>query len=174
LHAKARAHDLLSEAAWTELPLREVILAQLAPQPVGNAASVTVSGPPVLLKPRAALFLSMVFHELTANAVKYGALSVPDGRIEACWVGNGNPANHLQLTWTEHGGPGIERLTRRGFGTELIEKGIEFELQGHATLEIADGGLQCRISVPARFDLLTFGTTPPRPSRMPIGDGARA
>jgi len=101
LDAKARAHDLLSEADWTDLPLRDVILAQLGPHPVGDGANVTLSGPPVLLKPRTALFLSLVFHELIANAAKYGALSVPDGRIEASWVIEGNSPGHLTLTWVQ-------------------------------------------------------------------------
>jgi two-component sensor histidine kinase len=154
---------LLSEATWTELPLREVISARLAPHPTGDAANVAaLSGPSVLLKPRAALFLSMVFHELTANAAKYGALSVSDGRIEVDWGGNGNPPDRLQLTWSEQGGPRIEALTKRGFGADLIEKGIRFELEGDATLEIVDGALRCRIGLPARLDLLTFGTASPR------------
>ena len=158
LHAKARAHDLLSEVDWTDLPLRDVILAQLGPHPVGDGANVTVSGPPVLLKPRTALFLSSVFHELVANAATYGALSVPDGRIEASWVIEGNSPGHLTLTWVERGGPKIARLRKRGFGTELIEKGVPFELQGDAILNVVDGGLQCRISVPAKPDLLTVGS----------------
>ncbi len=167
LHAKARAHDLLTGSDWTELPLREVILAQLAPHPLGDGANVMVAGPPVLLKPRAALFLSMAFHELTANAAKYGALSVPEGRIETTWiiedaVQNGVPGR-LRLNWLERGGPRIEHLPRRGFGTELIEKGIPFELQGEAKLEVVDGGLHCRINLPAQLDLLTFGAAPSGP-----------
>jgi two-component system CheB/CheR fusion protein len=161
LHAKARAHDLLSEANWTELPLRDVILAQLAPHPVSDKANVTVSGPPVLLKPRAALFLSLVFHELTANAAEYGALSVPDGQIEVFWVIEGDSPGHLGLTWRERGGPKIARLPKRGFGTEMIEKGLPFELQGDATLEVVDGSLECKINIPAKLDLLT--PAPPLP-----------
>jgi two-component system, chemotaxis family, CheB/CheR fusion protein len=157
LHAKARAHDLLSGADWTELPLRDVIVAQLAPHPIGDKANVTISGPRVLLKPRTSLFLSMVFHELIANAAKYGALSVPDGRIDASWALEGDSPGHLRLTWLEHGGPKIARLGKRGFGSELIEKGVPFELQGDAALEVVDGGLQCKIDLPAKTDLLTLG-----------------
>jgi two-component system, chemotaxis family, CheB/CheR fusion protein len=162
LHAEARAHDLLSAAAWTELPLREVVRAQLA-HPLGDGANVTVSGPAVLLKPRAALFLSMVFHELTANAAKYGALSEPDGRIAVTWAIEGGPPGNLELVWTERGGPRIESLPKRGFGTELIERGIPFELQGGATIEVVDGSLQCRIGLPAQLDLFTVGPLTPRP-----------
>jgi two-component system CheB/CheR fusion protein len=154
LHAKARAHDLLSGTDWTELPLRDVILAQLAPHGT-DGANVTLKGPAVQLKPRAALFLSMVFHELTVNAAKYGALSVPEGRIEASWLIEGEPPGQLRLTWLERG-PRIAWLPKRGFGAELIEKGIPFELEGEARLDVLDGGLQCRISLPAKPDLLTY------------------
>jgi two-component system CheB/CheR fusion protein len=174
LHAKARAHDLLSGADWAELPLRDVIMAQLEPHPVGDGANVKVSGPAVLLKPRTSLFLSMVFHELTANAAKYGALSVPDGRIEASWVIEGDSPGHLRLTWAERGGPTLEQLPKRGFGTELIEKGVPFELRGDAKLEVVDGGLQCRISVPAELDLLTLGPAMSGPTSGRSANGAIA
>jgi two-component system, chemotaxis family, CheB/CheR fusion protein len=157
LHAEARAHELLSVADWTALPLRDVIRAQLAPHPGGEGANVTLKGPPVLLKPRAVSFLSMVFHELATNAAKYGALSVPEGRIDVSWVIDGDPPGRLYLTWLERGGPKIVGLPRRGFGTELIEKGTPFELEGEANLKIVDGGVQCRISVPANYNNLSVG-----------------
>jgi two-component system CheB/CheR fusion protein len=163
LLALAHTHDLLSRTLWTEASLRDLILAELAPHPVGNGADVTVSGPPVLLNPRAALFLSMVIHELATNAAKYGALSVADGHIETSWAINGDVPPRLELIWAEQGGPKIESLPSRGFGTELIERGIPFELQGEAKLEVVDGALRCRISVPASPDLLTFGSAPSAP-----------
>jgi two-component system CheB/CheR fusion protein len=160
LHAKGQTHDLLSRASWTEVSLRDLILAQLAPHPVGDGANVGISGPPVLLKPRTALFLAMVIHELTTNAAKYGALSNAHGRIETSWAINGDASPRLELSWVEHGGPKIESLSRRGYGTELIERGIPFELQGEAKLEIIGGELHCRISLPAEPDLLTFASAP--------------
>ncbi len=146
------------------LPLRDVIRAQLAPHPGGEGANVTLRGPPVLLKPRAVPYLSTVFNELATNAAKYGALSVPEGHIEISWVIDGEPPGGLRLTWVERGGPKIAALPRRGFGTELIEKGIPFELQGEANLEIVGGGLQCRISVPAKPDLLALGLAVAKPA----------
>ena len=163
LHARGRSHDLLSRVGWTEVSLRDLILAELAPLAVGDGANVKVSGPPVLLKPPAALFLSMVFHELSTNAAKYGAMSVADGGVETSWGINGDVPPRLELVWAEQGGPKIEKLPKRGFGTELIERGVPFELQGEAKLEVVDGALQCRISAPASPDLLTFASAPSGP-----------
>jgi two-component system CheB/CheR fusion protein len=163
LHALAQTHELLSRGQWTEASLQDLILAELSPHAVGDGANVLVSGPPVLLKPRAALVLSMVFHELTTNAAKYGALSTAGGRVEVKWTITGDAAPRLQLIWAEEGGPKIESLSRRGFGTELIERGLPFELQGEAKLEVNDGALHCKISVPASPANLTFGVVPSSP-----------
>ena len=74
-----------------------------------------------------------------------------------------NPPRRFELTWKETGGPKIDTLTPRGFGTELIERGIRFELQGEATLQAVDGGLNCRIIIPANPQYITFGSPPDRP-----------
>jgi chemotaxis family two-component system sensor kinase Cph1 len=116
-----------------------------------------------MLKPQAALFLALVIHELTTNAAKYGALSAAGGRIEIAWTIAGNRPSRLELTWTEQGGPKIEVLPRSGFGTELIERGIRFELQGEAKLEVVGGGLRCRIVIPGNPEYMTFGSLPDRP-----------
>jgi two-component system CheB/CheR fusion protein len=157
-HALGHTHSLLSQAGWTEAPLREVIAAELAPHASGDGASI--KGPPVMLKPQAALLMTLVIHELTTNAAKYGALSVPGGRVEVAWSIAGDRPPRLDLTWWESGGPNIEALPKRGFGAELIERGIRFELQGEAKLETVNGGLHCRIVIPANPEYFIFGTTP--------------
>jgi two-component system, chemotaxis family, CheB/CheR fusion protein len=160
LHALGHTHDLLSEAGWNEARLRDVILTELAPHVAGDGADLAVNGPPVMLKPQAALLLSLVMHELATNAAKYGALSVAGGRVEIDWTIAGDDAPRLELAWREQGGPKIEGLPRRGFGTELIERGIRFELQGEAKLEFTDAGLLCRMIIPAHPQHLVFGALP--------------
>jgi two-component sensor histidine kinase len=157
-HALAHTHDLLSDAGWTEAGLRDVILTELAPHTAGDDTSVTVIGPPVMLKPQAALFLTLVVHELATNAAKYGALSGAGGRVEVAWTIAGDRPPRLELTWAEQGGPKIDGLPSRGFGTELIERGIRFELQGEARLGVIDGGLHCRIVIPANPQHIAFGS----------------
>jgi len=107
----------------------------------------------------------MVFHELTTNAAKYGALSTAGGRVEASWTIAGDAEPCLDLVWAEQGGPEIEGLPRRGFGTRLIERGIPFELQGEAKLEVIDRALHCKIRVPASPANLTFTVGPSAPEQ---------
>jgi two-component system CheB/CheR fusion protein len=115
LHALAQTHELLSRTQWAEASLRDLILAELSPHAVGDGANIRVSGPPVLLKPRAALVLSMVFHELTTNAAKYGALSTAGGRVEAKWTITGDA---LPCVEPDLGGAG--RTRDRGVVAERV------------------------------------------------------
>jgi two-component system CheB/CheR fusion protein len=168
-HALGQTHDLLSRAGWTEAPLRELVLRELAPHIAGDGSNARVDGPPIMLKPQAALLLALVMHELTTNAAKYGALSNPGGRVNVAWAIAGDGPRHLELTWTEHGGAEIGGSPKRGFGTELIERGIRFELEGEAELGVVDGGLHCRIVIPVDPRYMTFGASP---TRLPMREAA--
>jgi two-component sensor histidine kinase len=139
---------MLSQAGWAEAPLRDLVLSELAPHSAGDGSNKTVNGPPVMLKPQAALLLALVMHELATNAAKYGALSAPGGRVEVTWAITGGGPQHLELIWSERGGPKINGLPKRGFGTELIERGIRFELQGETEIGVVDRGLHCRMVLP--------------------------
>jgi two-component system, chemotaxis family, CheB/CheR fusion protein len=164
-HALAHTHDLLADAGWTEASLRTVIRNELAPHLGDDSDNLVVKGPPVVLKPQAALFMALVIHELATNAAKHGGLSVPGGGIEISWKIAGDSPPHLELTWAEHGGPKIDSLPKRGFGTELIEEGIRYELHGQAKIEVIDGSLQCRIMIPADPDRLVFASPADRGQR---------
>jgi len=155
-HALGHTHDVLSESGWTEAGLRELISAQLSPHGAGDGA-LQISGPPVMLKPQAALFITLALHELSTNAAKYGALSVPGGRVTVFWIITGDRPPQLEIDWQEEGGPKVDDFGAAGFGTELIERGIRFELQGEARLETVNGGLHCRIVIPANPQNLRFG-----------------
>jgi two-component system CheB/CheR fusion protein len=168
-HALGQTHDLLSQAGWTEAPLRELIVRELAPHIAGDGSNARVNGPPVMLKPQPALLLALVLHELATNAAKYGALSTPEGRVEVAWTITGGGPRRLELTWTEQGGAKISGLPKRGFGTELIEHGIRFELEGEAELGVMDGGLHCRMVIPADPRYLTFVSLP---AKSPMEDAA--
>jgi two-component system CheB/CheR fusion protein len=97
-------------------------------------------------------------HELVTNAAKYGALSALAGRVNVNWAISGGNPQHLELIWTERGGPKIDDLPKRGFGTELIERGIRFELQGETEIGVVDGGLRCRIVIPINPQHIIVGT----------------
>ncbi len=109
-----------------------------------------ITGPEVRLKPKAAETIALVIHELATNAVKYGALATDQGQITVEWSitrGDGEP--HLVFRWIETGVRlSGEKPQRRGFGTELIERTLAYELEGTASLEFTPDGLHCIISLP--------------------------
>jgi two-component system CheB/CheR fusion protein len=168
-HALGQTHDLLSQAGWTEAPLRELVLSELAPHIAGGGSNARVSGPRVMLKPQAALLLALVMHELVTNAAKYGALSVPGGRVQVTWTITAGGPQHLELIWAERGGPIIDNLSKRGFGTELIERGIRFELQGETEIGVVDDGLHCRMVIPVNPQHIIAGT---QSDRSPVEEAA--
>ena len=139
IHSLARAHDLLTRQNWSGAALSEVVIR--AVEPFG-LARFALEGPALQIPPRFALALSMALHELATNAVKYGALSTPAGRVEVRWSAG---ADTLSLSWRERGGPPVETPTRRGFGSRLLEKGLVRELGGHTRLDYGADGVLCEI-----------------------------
>ena len=143
LAATARAHNLLTRESWLGADLRELARQELEPHAEGG--NVRIDGEPVRLSPGAAVAFAMAFHELTTNAVKYGALSRPGGKVDVSWRrGDGR----LRLEWTETGGPLAAEPSRRGFGSHLIERGLAYDLGGEARLEFRPEGLRCLVEAP--------------------------
>jgi len=148
LIALSKAHDQLTIHHWESADLRELLSGSLAPY--AGADRVVLRGEDVVLRPRALLTLAMAIHELTTNAAKYGALSVPGGRVEIHWrparIDNGHLM--LRIDWAEQGGPSVAAPTQRGFGSKLIEGSVAAELGGSARLAFAPEGLRCEILIP--------------------------
>jgi len=116
--------------------------------------SYSANGPAVLLRPNAAATLGMVFHELATNAAKFGALSVPDGKIELSWqVEETSAGQRLSISWTERNGPRVRPPKHDGFGSIFVERSVEFELEGTVGLEFEPSGVQCTISFPFRHNV---------------------
>jgi PAS domain S-box-containing protein len=149
LAALAHAHSLLMQHDHESVSLHELVTTQLAPYRSTEPERVVVAGEHVALRPAAALTLNLVLHELTTNAVKYGGLSVPAGRIEVSWRLEGaRGARLLVLTWAESGGPKTRPPERHGFGCQLIERSIAHELGGAVWLEFMPQGVRCRVELP--------------------------
>ena len=123
LHALSAAHDVLLQQSWSAAPLASVVRAVL--DNLGQADRVDLSGPEIACGSRAALSLTLLLHEMTTNALKYGALAGEEGRVRLAWSteGSGEDAE-LTLSWTEQGGEAPSEPTRRGFGSRLIRMGL--------------------------------------------------
>ena len=103
---------------------------------------MTATGPEVDLSPRCALALSLALHELTTNAIKYGALSADGGRVEVVWtVTPGPDETAFVLSWTESGGPPVAPPTRTGFGTGMIQRALSGYVGGATTLTYEPSGV---------------------------------
>jgi PAS domain S-box-containing protein len=152
LIALSKAHDQLTMHHWESADLRELLSGSLAPHSGTTPDRVVLRGEDVLLRPRAVLTLAMAVHELTTNAAKYGALSVPGGRVEVQWrpVRSENGQSCLQIEWIEQGGPNVVEPEQHGFGTKLIEGSIAAELAGKTRLTFQPQGLRCEITIPMK------------------------
>jgi PAS domain S-box-containing protein len=149
--ALARAHDLLTRGDWTGAPLREVVRAGLAPMDM-DAARVDLSASgaaDAVLPPGAAVTLAMAVHELAANALKHGALSVPGGRVSVACRTAAESGGAAVVEWVERGGPPVAGPpSRRGFGLRLLERGLAAQAGVGADLRFEPEGLRCTLRLP--------------------------
>jgi len=125
------------------LGLAELLAHTMCPYSANGVAQVLAAGPDVELRPSLALALHLAFHELAANAKKYGAFSSPDGRVKIRWeIGHILDApRKLAIVWTEEGGPEVKGPQRRGFGSRLIENVLaEY---GAVRLHFGSTGVSC-------------------------------
>ena len=148
LMALAVAHDILTEESWDGAELKDVVeLATSMHNVDGGAKRIKARGPSVRLTPKAAVALSMAFHELATNAAKYGSLSNREGHVDVLWTAEDvGLCKKLSLTWTESGGPAVGKPQKKGFGSRLVERGLAAELDGEAVIEYRDTGVVCRLT----------------------------
>ncbi|NBC95068.1 MAG: PAS domain-containing protein, partial [Deinococcus-Thermus bacterium] len=152
LDALMRSHNLALADDWRSVDL--AALAREALAAYGTAADdggVAIRGESVAISPKAAQSLALLFNELATNAVKYGALSTPAGRVELTWtVEPGEDGRRVRLSWTERGGPPVTPPARASFGTRLIERAFKSDLAGDATLAYDAEGVRLDAVFPLR------------------------
>jgi two-component sensor histidine kinase len=146
LVALGRAHDLLLQINWASAKLTEVIRIAIEPFETAGARRFVVRDSDTEVGPGAVLPLTMSLNELCTNAVKYGALSNPAGRIEVASQVD-EKTRRFKLTWTENDGPAVLPPTRRGFGTRLIAR-LADQLSGQAQLKYEPAGVVYELDVP--------------------------
>ncbi len=150
LLALARVQVLLTREANAGGFLREIIASEVGAQ-AHREDQFELNGPEIRLSPKAVEVLTLAIHELATNALKYGAFSVPEGRLCVSWESfEKRERAWLALEWTESGVPLLEPSKRRGFGSDLIEGRIPYELGGTGTLSLQPGGAHCRMELPLK------------------------
>jgi two-component system, chemotaxis family, CheB/CheR fusion protein len=146
IEALARGHSLLTGQQWAACELRDLIELALDPYRRAGPDALSVGGPGLQVRPRPALALAMILHELATNAAKYGALSSNLGRLDIRWeTVESDGKERVQLRWTESGLEGIASPSREGFGTTLITRSIGMALSGAATFDYTPTGLHCTL-----------------------------
>gem|GEM_PF-2203695 len=148
----SRTQGLVMRSAHAGVGLEELVDAELTSH-TARSERIRVSGPPVHLKAKAAETLGLALHELAANAAKFGALAAEGGELRITWRREIGAVPCIRFDWVERGVP-LSNVTtpRRGFGWELIERTVPYELRGSARLTLGDDGIRCTIHIPLTAD----------------------
>jgi two-component sensor histidine kinase/CheY-like chemotaxis protein len=146
--ALGRAHDLLIQVSWASSSLLNTVRGATEPYDGQGAGRFSIDGPDIGITSGAVIALAMTFNELCTNTTKFGALSVPTGRIEIAWTID-DDNQRLRLTWTEKGGPAVAAPTRRSFGTRMM-RSLGQQLDGQVQLAYQPTGFVYLLDVPLR------------------------
>jgi two-component sensor histidine kinase len=146
LLALGRAHDLLMQVSWASASLTHTFSSATEPYDGQGGRRFHFNGPDIRITSGAVIALAMTFNELCTNTTKFGALSVPAGRVEIAWTID-ELKQRLCLVWTERGGPAVERPTRRSFGTRMMES-LGQQLNGQVRLAYEPSGFVYSLDVP--------------------------
>jgi len=146
LIALGRAHDLLMQVSWASAGLTHTFSSATEPYDSQGARRFHFNGPDLRITSGAVIALAMTFNELCTNTTKFGALSVPAGRVEIAWTID-EPKQRLHLVWTESGGPAVEPPARQSFGTRMM-RSLGQQLNGQVQLAYEPGGFIYSLDVP--------------------------
>jgi two-component sensor histidine kinase len=146
LIALGRAHDLLMQVSWANSSMAHTVRGATEPYDSKGAGRFSIEGPDIGITSGAVIALAMTFNELCTNTTKFGALSVPDGRVDISWKID-DETQRLRLVWKETGGPTVEEPTRRSFGTRMMGS-LGQQLNGQVQLSYELTGFIYVLDVP--------------------------
>jgi len=147
LYALNAAADLVMVDWRVAIEIRAMVRATLAPFIEEDSARFEIDGPQLELSEETGGALALAIHELATNALKYGALSVPDGKVSLRWFCEpGAGGEQFVLTWNESGGPPTATPNHTGFGTRVVEFAVTREKSGEVSMDYRPEGLSCLIA----------------------------
>jgi PAS domain S-box-containing protein len=151
LQGLAASHDLLVVQNWKGASLADLLRDQLRVFASSDGSAISLSGPEIFIDPHATEQLGLALHELSTNAVKHGALSLPSGKIAVQWAIEppvGAEPEKLHVTWTERGGPAVSTPSRKGFGHIVFERIVARALDGTVKMSFESEGLDWQLAFP--------------------------
>jgi two-component sensor histidine kinase len=143
LQALSNVHTVVFEAGGEEVSLSSVIAMIVAPYNGDGLSRIKASGPDVSVNRTSATTIALCLHELTTNAIKYGALSQKDGSVEVVWSVSDEASPVFSLDWVETGGPVVIEPTRQGYGTKYVRSAMASLFGASPTITFAPTGLSC-------------------------------
>ncbi len=146
LLALGRAHDLLLQARWTSADLGKIVRGATEAFDSPDVPKFAIAGPDVRMTSAAVIAIAMTLNELCTNTTKFGALSVPTGRVDIAWTLDPT-TQRLHLKWTEQKGPAVRAPDKRSFGTRLVET-LGKQLKGDVHLTYEPSGFVYALDVP--------------------------
>jgi two-component system CheB/CheR fusion protein len=149
LNALARAQSALVRRVDEGLDVEEMVREELL-QVAAEDEQVEVGGPAVRLHGPAAEYMALTLHELAVNAMKFGALSAQGGKVIVAWeVSREADGERLRLNWFESGVPAMAANPPRvGFGRQLVEQGLPYQLDARTAFKLEPGGMRCELDIP--------------------------
>jgi len=149
LQALSVNQDLLVASDWQGAELGRLIRSQIEALLDPSDARVTLGGPAIVVRPSVAQSLGMTIYELTANALKYGALSAQTGHVDVSWsVSEESGSREFRLRWNESGGPPAVVPRKKGFGSTIIEDLVARSVLGKATAKFRPAGYEWELVAP--------------------------
>jgi PAS domain S-box-containing protein len=153
LQGFAYSHDLLLKENWQGVAIDELVRSQLGAFADLIGSRVEMKGPNLFLTPEATQNLGLALHELSINAAKHGALSVPQGSVLVHWSTFTTDSGDMQflLSWSEMNGPAVRAPRHKGFGQLVLERMLPRALDADVRLDFAEGGVNWSITMPGRY-----------------------
>ncbi|MBO9101087.1 sensor histidine kinase [Rhizobium sp. VS19-DR104.2] len=157
LQALSDVHTAVFEAGGEEVALSAVVDLTVSPYNKDGVSRIKVSGPGIVVSRNAGTTIALCLHELITNAIKYGALSRPEGHVEIVWTFAKDDSSDFSVNWTEVGGPMVREPTRQGYGTRYVRSALGSLFGTAPEIVFAPGGFRCSVSGPVKR--ISSGTT---------------
>lgn len=148
LHALSNVHSAVFQAEGESISLADITALTFDPYHQMGVSRIEAHGPPVILTRAAGTTLALCLHELTTNAIKYGALSGPEGRVTFRWQILADLRPDLSMEWREEGGPAVVAPSRAGYGTRYLRAALAGLFGGKPDIDFAPAGLRCAVQGP--------------------------